>query len=51
MNLGHGGNIAQIARLHGIFEDSIIDFSANINPLGLCPNVLEAMIQSLDNIV
>lgn len=51
MNLGHGGNIAQIARLHGICEDRIIDFSANINPLGLCPVVLEAMSQSLNQIV
>jgi threonine-phosphate decarboxylase len=30
----HGGNIYQVARQMGINADKIIDFSANINPLG-----------------
>lgn len=31
---GHGGNRYQLARLAGKSPDSILDFSANINPLG-----------------
>lgn len=30
----HGGNLAEIARAYGVDEASLIDFSANINPLG-----------------
>ena len=30
MNLGHGGNIEEIARTYNIKEEDIIDFSANI---------------------
>jgi histidinol-phosphate/aromatic aminotransferase/cobyric acid decarboxylase-like protein len=35
----HGGNISEISRRYGIDEDRIIDFSANINPLGYPPAV------------
>jgi threonine-phosphate decarboxylase len=31
----HGGNIAQAARLLGISASRILDFSANVNPMGL----------------
>ncbi len=31
---GHGGNVHQIARQLGLKIDEILDFSANINPLG-----------------
>lgn len=31
---GHGGNIRQLARQAGLAEDEVLDFSANINPLG-----------------
>lgn len=37
---GHGGNIAEIARQHGIDANRIIDFSSNVNPLGY-PDGLE----------
>jgi len=34
MNKGHGGNIAEIARITGRTGSDILDFSSNINPLG-----------------
>lgn len=50
MNLGHGGNVEQIARVYKIDESNIIDFSANINPYGICDNVKLAMINAIDKI-
>lgn len=50
MNLGHGGNVEEIARLYNLKEEDIIDFSANINPIGLSREVKEAMIQALDKV-
>ncbi|MEG2338347.1 MAG: threonine-phosphate decarboxylase CobD [Clostridium sp.] len=47
MNFGHGGNIDEVSRLYGIEKDQIIDFSSNINPLGLHENVRNAMIQGI----
>ena len=31
----HGGNLTRLSRVSGLPEDEILDFSANINPLGL----------------
>lgn len=45
MRVKHGGNIYEIAKKYGIKEKEIIDFSANINPLGI-PNKLKASIIS-----
>lgn len=50
MNLGHGGNIEEISRLYGIKEEDIVDFSANINPLGISIEVKNEMIKSLDKV-
>ena len=50
MNLGHGGNIEEIARTYNIKEEDIIDFSANINPVGINKNVKNAMIEALDKV-
>ena len=36
-SFGHGGNAKEISRKNKIEYDKIIDFSANINPLGM-PN-------------
>ncbi|MEG2893800.1 MAG: threonine-phosphate decarboxylase CobD [Clostridium sp.] len=47
MNFGHGGNVDQVSRVYGIDRDSIVDFSANINPLGLHKNVKEAIVQGI----
>lgn len=41
----HGGNLYEIARKYNLIEDEIIDFSANINPLGV-PETLETIIRA-----
>lgn len=40
----HGGNLYEIASSYGIKQEEIIDFSANINPLGV-PKVMREIIQ------
>jgi threonine-phosphate decarboxylase len=47
----HGGNVSEIAREYGIGEESIIDFSANINPLGYPPGLKEAVMSDFDSIL
>ena len=47
----HGGNIYRAAREWGYNEEEILDFSANINPLGLSPAARHAIISSLDRVV
>lgn len=42
----HGGNVEQIARLKGLKREELIDFSANINPLGI-PQTLKQVIGQL----
>ncbi|MDR5587980.1 MULTISPECIES: threonine-phosphate decarboxylase CobD [Clostridium] len=49
-NIGHGGNIKEIARQKGIDYNNIIDFSSNINPLGMSNEVKRAIIDSMDDI-
>ncbi|MCH8157973.1 MAG: hypothetical protein IID18_09550 [Nitrospinae bacterium] len=39
----HGGNPARMAQLAGVGPGEIIDFSANINPLGPPPGVLSTL--------
>ena len=46
----HGGNAFSAARQLGVRPDEIIDFSASINPLGLSPQVKEAIICALDSL-
>lgn len=43
MNKTHGGNIWKIAKENGIKPESILDFSASINPLGLSPRAEKAI--------
>ncbi|MDZ5253347.1 threonine-phosphate decarboxylase CobD [Clostridium sp. LIBA-8841] len=50
MNLGHGGNVEEIKRIYGLEENEIIDFSANINPMGISEKVKEAMIRGINSI-
>lgn len=50
MNFGHGGNIEEIRRKYKLENKLLIDFSANINPLGISKKVKEDMIKALDNI-
>ena len=47
-NCGHGGNAKEISRKMNINCESIIDFSANINPLGISENVRKSICNSLN---
>ena len=47
----HGGNVSELSRISGIDEDKIIDFSANINPLGYPPGLRDAAIEKFDSIL
>jgi len=47
----HGGNVGEIARRYGIDEDTILDFSASINPLGYSPALKEAIIKNIDSVL
>ncbi len=46
----HGGNIRLAAERYGLRADSILDFSANINPLGLTGKIKKVLADSLDSI-
>src|SRR5262245_28478935 len=48
---GHGGRVYEAARRWGIDPDEVVDFSANINPLGAPPGVIAALNKSLAPIV
>ncbi len=50
-NFAHGGNIFAIARSLGVPPETILDFSASINPLGPAPAVREALAGLCDSIV
>jgi threonine-phosphate decarboxylase len=43
----HGGRVYEAARRLGVTPEEVIDFSANINPLGPPPGVLAAIERSL----
>ncbi len=45
MTAGHGGNVRQLALLAGVPEGELLDFSANINPLGP-PEWLRTVVSS-----
>lgn len=47
----HGGNIYKKAKELGIPEEQILDFSANISPLGLPEELKKAMIDSIEGII
>ncbi|MCX7923570.1 MAG: threonine-phosphate decarboxylase CobD [Clostridia bacterium] len=44
----HGGNIYKASKNLGIGIQDILDFSANINPLGLPPGLKEAIFSSIE---
>ncbi|MFA5881885.1 MAG: aminotransferase class I/II-fold pyridoxal phosphate-dependent enzyme, partial [Eubacteriales bacterium] len=44
----HGGNLREAAEKYGLEEKSILDFSANINPLGPSPKAIAAITSNLD---
>ena len=47
-SFGHGGNAKEISRNKKIDYDKILDFSANINPLGMPTSVKKAIIEGVD---
>ncbi len=44
----HGGNIAAMLQQYGLSEKHIIDFSANINPLGLPKKIINLIFRNID---
>ncbi len=47
-SFGHGGNAKEISRTNKLEYNKIIDFSANINPLGMPSSVKKAIVENLD---
>lgn len=47
----HGGNITLASKKYGLSKEKIIDFSANINPLGPSKKILEAITNNLGAII
>jgi len=47
LTVSHGGNIYRAGEELGIPEDKIIDFSANINPLGISKRVIKDIVHNL----
>lgn len=47
----HGGNLYAAIRQNGSAFHEILDFSANINPLGLSENIRQALHASLEDII
>ena len=47
LNSTHGGNIREAAAWLGIDSHRLLDFSANINPLGMPENLKQAMCQNM----
>lgn len=47
----HGGDLYKTANSVGIRKEDILDFSANINPLGLSQQLKEALIAHIDDII
>lgn len=47
----HGGDLYQTAKSLGIRKEDLLDFSANINPLGLPQLLKEILITKMDDIV
>lgn len=47
----HGGNLREAAEKYGIGERDLLDFSANINPLGPSVKAVQAINENLDIII
>lgn len=43
----HGGNIEELSRVYNIDKSKLLDFSANINPLGISNKVRESLIDAI----
>jgi threonine-phosphate decarboxylase len=51
MAIEHGGDVFAVAREHGWDWRDVLDFSANMNPLGPSPDVQPAICRAIDRIV
>lgn len=51
MNFQHGGNVYKHIRESGTALSNVLDFSANINPLGMSPKGREAMEKAWEHLV
>ncbi len=49
-SFGHGGNAKEISRKNKLEYDKIIDFSANINPLGMADSIRKEIVENLNKI-
>ncbi len=47
----HGGNVYEARRKLGVSRDQIVDFSANINPVGWPNGLKEALITGIDDLI
>lgn len=47
----HGGNIQEISEIYQLDQGKLLDFSANINPLGMPLGVQQVLKESLDALV
>lgn len=46
----HGSDLEQIEQIYGIKKEDIVSFSANVNPLGISPNLRQTLAEHLDAI-
>ncbi|MBO5302577.1 MAG: aminotransferase class I/II-fold pyridoxal phosphate-dependent enzyme [Lachnospiraceae bacterium] len=44
----HGSDLEKIEQVYGIKKEDIISFSANVNPLGISPNMRKTLSEHLD---
>ena len=51
MKVEHGGNAGALAESLGYRLEDCLDFSANINPLGLSPALRAGLIEAIDSLV
>jgi histidinol-phosphate/aromatic aminotransferase/cobyric acid decarboxylase-like protein len=50
MIFSHGGNLNKLAELAGRHQDEILDFSANINPLGPPKSLRSVLCRNIDQL-
>ena len=46
----HGSDLESIEQIYGIKKEDIVSFSANVNPLGISPNMRKTLSERLDAI-
>lgn len=46
----HGSDLEKIEQIYGIKKEDIVSFSANVNPLGISPNMRQTLSEHLDAI-